>query len=214
MHYGAFANRKDAAIKLAKVIAPSPDISTDTLILGLVRGGAVIASELAKRLSLGWDVYTVRKIGAPSQPEFAVGAICEQGTYVFNHDVLNYFGLGSDWQSEAVADAKGACDVLQNALRGGAPLVGLADRDVILCDDGMATGLTMQVAIEGVRSQGVKSVAVAVPVLSSDALDLLDSMHVHPYYLGCPDDFRAVGLYYQDFSAVDTLEVIRLLAAR
>lgn len=214
MRFGAFKDRKHAAAKLADLIAKPPAVSPDTLLLGLVRGGAVVASELAGRLGLAWDIYVVRKIGAPAQREYAVGAVCEQGAFIFNHDVLEHFGLASDWQAEAISLAQSSCTKLQTELRRGKPLCELAGRDVILCDDGMATGLTMQVAIEGVRSEGANSICVAVPVLSTDALKLLRAIDVQGYYLGCPKDFRAVGLYYQDFRPVETEDVGRLLAGR
>ena len=214
MQYGALANRKDAGAKLACLLKNAPGVSPASIILGLVRGGAVVAAELASRLGLHWDIYIVRKIGAPHQEEFAVGAICEQGTYIFNHEVLEHFDLSSNWQAKAITKAQAKCQKLQTELRHGKPLLELSSREVILCDDGMATGLSMQVAIEGVRSLGASSVSVAVPVLSNSSLKMLNSMDVQGHYLACPQDFRAVGLYYQDFRPVETKELAQLLAAR
>jgi putative phosphoribosyl transferase len=159
-------------------------------------------------------VFIVRKVGAPDQPEYAVGAVCENGRYITNQSALDMLGLDDDWVSNSVMDAAARCNKLSIELRAAAPAPRIKDRDIVLVDDGIATGLTMRAAIAGARSAGASRIIVAVPVLSPDALAMLRSMGLEICYLSAPAGFRAVGQYYSSFDPVAASQVVELLAAR
>jgi predicted phosphoribosyltransferase len=186
----------------------------DSIVLGLVRGGAVVARAVAAACSLPWDVFVVRKIGAPDQPEYAVGAVCETGRYITNQSAIDLMHLDDEWVNRAVEAATARCLALSRELRTEVSAPDLEQKRVVLVDDGIATGLTMRAAIAGVRRSSAREVLVAVPVLAPDALRMLRSLEVPAIYLAAPAGFRAVGQYYADFRPVTTTEVVELLSER
>jgi putative phosphoribosyl transferase len=209
-----FADRAQAGQLLAETVRSELAPPPDTLVLGLVRGGAVVAASLAGAAGLAWDVLIVRKIGAPRQPEYAIGAYAESGAYLLNEEVIEQMGLAQAWRDVALRQAARECAALHAELRGATPPPALSGRCVILTDDGMATGLTMLAALDAARRAGASEVCVAVPVLSRDGPALLREARVRFTYLACPPDFHAVGQFYHDFTPVSSSEVRELLAAR
>lgn len=209
-----FADRREAGRRLGLLarerLAPPPH----ALALGLVRGGAVTACHLASAAGLQWDILIVRKIGAPHQPEYAAGAYAEGGAYFLNDEAVQYLNLSQAWINRAVQRAAEECRELQRELRGSEDAPDLRGRDIILTDDGMATGLTMHAAIETSRRAGAASVSVAIPVLARDALLMLEDARVPHCYISCPPSFHAVGQFYVDFSPVTSDEVRELLDSR
>lgn len=208
------ADRAQAGQLIADAVRTELAPPADALVLGLVRGGAVVAAHLAKAAGLAWDVLIVRKIGAPRQPEYALGAYAESGAYLLNEDVIEHMGLAQSWRDGALRHAAQECAALHTELRGAAPPPALHGRYVILTDDGMATGLTMLVAVDAARRAGASDVCVAVPVLARDGPALLREALVRFVYLACPPDFHAVGQFYQEFMPVSSSQVRELLAAR
>ncbi|MDG4763087.1 phosphoribosyltransferase family protein [Solwaraspora sp. WMMD406] len=202
-----FQDRRDAAEALAEQLttfAGRPDVT----VLGLLRGGAPIAAVVARRLDVTFDVLVIRKLGLPSAPEVAFGAIGPGGVQVLNREIADQLDAG---QRDRVVAAETAELLRREQLfRRGRPPLRLAGRTVVLVDDGLATGATARAAIAVSRGLGATRVVLAVPVGSAAAVaDLageVDEM-VCPV---CSDDFRAVGQYYVDFHQVSDEEVAAL----
>jgi putative phosphoribosyl transferase len=202
----AFHDRFDAGRRLAEALRarPAPD-----LVVGLARGGVQVAFEVARALGAELDVVAVRKVGHPWQPEYAIGAVAPGGgVYVRASD-----GLTEGEIAEAVTRAAAAADALDRTLRGGRPPVSLAGRDVLLVDDGLATGATMIAAARWARAAGARRVAAAVPVGAASTVELVRR---EVDELVCPsqvDGFGAVGFWYEEFPQLEDEDVLRLLRA-
>ena len=209
-----FANREEAGTRLGSLLAARYELGSEALILGLVRGGAVIADSAAKQCSLPWDVIVVRKLGAPSQPEYAIGAYAEAGGIILNHDAIKQLGIGKKWLDEAIINSADSCANLAQELRGSKPPVDLEGKLVVLIDDGIATGLSMLAAIESAQANDAKEVLVAAPVIAPATKQLIEDMGVTCVCLTSPRSFRAVGQFYRDFQPVTTEVVKHLLDAR
>lgn len=209
-----FENRMEAGRQLARRLREWPGLGVDPLVLGLVRGGAEVAASLAAELSAWWDVFIVRKIGAPQQPEYALGALAETGHYLLNQPVLDQLELGRPWVDSALSQAQAQCRRLAAELRGTEQPPQFAGRHVLLTDDGVATGFTMHAAVNAVSAGGAASVLVAVPVIAPDTLAEFQEAGITCCCLAAPRGFRAVGQYYRDFSEVATADVRQLLAGR
>jgi putative phosphoribosyl transferase len=211
VRYRVFQDRRDAGQALVSEIRRC-DLQ-DPLILGLPRGGIPVAFEVATALGAPLDVIVVRKLGAPFQPELAIGAIASGGIRVLNEDVLRLFpDLGDDDIERIAARESLELERRERQYRGEHPFPALADRDVVLIDDGLATGATMLAAVKAVRSRDPASITVAVPTGSTSAVDKLSALTDRLICLETPPDFRAVGLYYVDFAQTSDAEVRELLA--
>lgn len=183
----------------------------NALVLGIPRGAVPMAQRVAERLDAELDVVLVRKIGMPGQEEFALGAVDEAG-HVFLPAAPEAFGV--DRRS---VDVLAKREVARLAQRRAAytPMRHPIDprgRDVIIVDDGAATGASMVAAIESVRSRGAARVIAAVPVASSEAAALIRSRADDAVILSEPDSFMAVALWYGDFSEVSDAEVLATLS--
>jgi len=206
-----FYDRKEAGRALAIELAQYEG-REDTIVLGLARGGVVVAYEPAKALSLSLNVVVPRKIGAPGNSELAVGSIMENGEGVFNQSIINALGVS---QSYIVAEIKKERALAQQRLtlyRQYTPLPTIKDHTVILVDDGIATGSTMLTAVKAMRQAGAESVIVAAPVSSNEAYLLLTEEADEVYCPYVMENFFGVGLYYQCFGQTDDQEVVRLLS--
>ncbi len=203
-----FDDRADAArqlsLRLTAYAAEHP------LVLAIPRGGVPLGRVIADALHAPLDVVLVRKIGAPFNPEFAVGSIGESGAiYVADHAARA--GANADWlNSEAarqlalIRRRRAAYSVLR------APIA-VAGRTVILVDDGLATGATARAAIHEIRRQSPARLVMAVPVAADDAASAIASLVDDFISLQTPPDFRGVGQFYRDFDQVDDATVTRLL---
>jgi predicted phosphoribosyltransferase len=208
-----FRDRTDAGHQLSSSLghyARKPE----TIVLGLPRGGVPVAYEIARDLGLPLDVLVVRKVGAPGQPELAMGAVASGGARVLNDDVLAHFA-DADAVFAAVAEREmlelERREALFRATRG--PLE-VADRTCIVIDDGLATGATMEAAVRALRALGATRIVVAVPVASREAVSRLRRRADEVVCLLQPPWFRAVGQWYDDFEQTSDDEVARLLALR
>jgi len=182
------------------------------LILGLPRGGIPVAFEIAKALDAELDTLVVRKLGAPFQPELAVGAIASGGIKVLNEDVLNRAsGLNESVLEKIIEREKLELARREFAYRGDREHSPLAGRNVVLVDDGMATGATMRAAALAVRSQRPAKLIVAVPTASQDALEMIEALADEVICLEAPPHFYAVGEWYRHFGQTTDDEVRRLL---
>ena len=184
----------------------------DAVVLGLPRGGVAVAAEVGRALDAQLDIVVARKLGVPWQPELAFGAVAP-GVVVLQHDVLDAIGLEQDEIDLAATRELARLGPLTERYRGEAPAVLLADRTVIIVDDGLATGATATAAARSVRQHGPRRVIVAVPVGAGPTVAALRAEVDDVVCLIVPDAFHAVGLYYDDFAPVRDEEVCELLAA-
>ena len=203
-----FADRRDAGRALGKPLARRP--LTAPLVLGLARGGVVVAAEVARFLGAPLDVLVVRKLGLPGQPELAMGAIAAVGDAVeavLVESVLVAAGVGEQAFEKVCRDELRELRRREAAYRGDRVPVSLAGRDVVLVDDGLATGATMRAAVVAVRSGLPARVTVAVPVGAPRARDGLAALVDDVVCLVAPTSFRAVGQAYGDFAQTSDDEV-------
>ncbi|GHD44716.1 phosphoribosyltransferase [Thalassobaculum fulvum] len=206
-----FADRFDAGRRLAEALQHLAD--RDPVVLALVRGGLPVAFEVAKALAAPLDVVLVRKIGAPSQPELAVGAVVDgaQPEIVSNPEIMAMLGLS---QSYVEAEAKrqlAEIDRRRAAYLRGRPPVEVHGRTAIVVDDGIATGATTRAALHAVRRRQPSRLVLAVPVAPPDTLERLAADADEIVCLDRPEPFGAVGYFYNDFTQVSDREVVDLL---
>jgi predicted phosphoribosyltransferase len=207
-----FADRRDAGQALAAALRDD-DPLRDPVVLGLPRGGVVVAAEVAAALGAPLDVVLVRKLGLPEQPELAMGAIAAVGDAVETVRTVAA-ARGGAAAFEAVRERELAeLRRRERTYRAGLEPVPLAGRDVVLVDDGLATGATVRAAVAAVRGQGPASLTVAVPVGSPRACRELQPEVDRLVCLEAPGTFRAVGQAYCDFTATEDEEVVAALAA-
>ena len=186
----------------------------DPIILGLPRGGIPLAYEVAVALRAPLDTIVVRKLGVPSQPELAFGAIASGGIRVINDDVVgSLFSLDEDTIEAIAGQEMAELRRREQAYRLDRPYPELAGKDVVLVDDGLATGATMRAAAEAVNSKSPSSVIVAVPVGSASAVARLEAIVDRVICLESPASFYAVGQFYSDFRQTSDDEVRELLRA-
>src|SRR2546429_63803 len=190
---GRFRDRAEAGRLLGERLGPLAGRG-DVVVLALPRGGVPVAREVARALGAPLDVFLVRKLGLPGQPELAMGAIASGGTRVLNEELVRELRL-DDALIERVAEREEAELVRrEQAYRGERPPPDLRDRTVVLVDDGLATGATMRAAVAAVRSREPERVVVAVPTAPPHALNELRPEVGELVWLIAPDPFYAVGL--------------------
>ena len=187
----------------------------DVIVLALPRGGVPVAYEIAKSLKAPLDVFVVRKLGVPYQPELAMGAIASGGIRVLNEDLLRYLEI-SPAEIEAVATREQReLERRERLYRGGRPMAEVRDRIVILVDDGIATGTTMRSAVLALKQQQPARIIIAVPTAAQSSCDeyQADADRIQCMCLMTPEPFFAVGLWYENFSQTSDGEVRDLLAS-
>jgi putative phosphoribosyl transferase len=211
-----FADRRDAGRALAEALQPHVgERPGDAVVLGLPRGGVVVAAEVAAALGAPLDVLVVRKLGLPWQPELAMGAIAAVGDVVETvrtEAVLAATRVGPETFEEVRAEEVAELRRREVAYRGGRPAVQVGGRWVLLVDDGLATGSTMRAAVVAVRRQAPARIVVAVPVGSPTACAALAPEVDDVVCLSAPESFRAVGQAYADFAPTSDDEVRDALA--
>lgn len=202
-----YANRQEAGQKLARALERYR--GEDVVVLALPRGGIVLGAEIAKAIGAALDVELVRKISHPFSPEYAIGAVVRGEKPVVNEDEA----ADEAWLKRAVADEQLVNENRYELYYGdGYEPVPLKSKTVIIVDDGIATGLTMEAAVRAVQKKQAKHVVVAVPVAPADSIATLQGLADEVVVLDSPDDFLgSVGAHYQDFPQVDDDEVRSLL---
>ena len=204
-----FMDRTDAGRHLARSLEWLR--GSDSVVLGLPRGGVPVAFEVATALGAPLDVIVVRKLGVPYQPELAMGAIGEGGIRVSNDEVIRRGGITS--QEIATVEQRERADLEQQArqFRAGRPHIGIAGRTAVIVDDGVATGSTAAAACQVARQLGASRVILAVPVGAPESLAALRNECDEVVCLYAPAFFMAVGTFYDDFRHVPDQEVTDLL---
>lgn len=203
-----FKNRQAAGKLLATKLEKFFN-KPNTVILGLPRGGVVVAAEVARALNLPLDIVVPRKIGAPENPEYAIGAITEHGESVWNQAEVKR--IDRQWLEQKIKAEQAEAERRRKTYRGDSKPLNLIGKTVILVDDGIATGLTMKVAALSVKSQGAKFIIIAAPVGAPDSVDELKSEVQEIYILDQPTFFGAVGAFYEEFKEVSDGEVIEMM---
>jgi len=184
----------------------------DPVVLGLPRGGVPVAAEVARALGAPLDVLVVRKVGAPFQPELAVGAVAE-GVTALSEELIAQLGIRRV-DVEAIAEAeRGEVARRTERFRRAAPRLDLRGKTAVIVDDGIATGATARAAAEVARKLGAAKVVVAAPVSSLEARRSLRGLADEVVALDYPEPFMAVGCWYDDFRQTTDEEVVQLLAA-
>jgi putative phosphoribosyl transferase len=205
-----FADRTDAGRKLAGELARFAN-EKNLLILALPRGGVPVAFEVARSLRAPLDVFVVRKLGVPGQEELAMGAIASGGVRVLNEDIIRSLDIFEDQIARVAANEQRELERREFVYRSGRSAPELADRTVILVDDGLATGATMRAAVHAVKALNPRKIVVAVPTAAPDTCSLLGKMVDEIICLITPSPFGGVGAWYRDFSQTSDGEVQRLL---
>jgi erythromycin esterase-like protein/predicted phosphoribosyltransferase len=184
----------------------------DVVVLALPRGGVPVGFEIARALEAPLDVFLVRKLGVPGHEEVALGAIATGGTRVLNTRAIESLNIPVEWIEAIDAKERRELERRERVYREGRPPPELAGRTVILVDDGLATGSTMWAAVHAVRQEDPARVLVAVPVADPDVCEAMREVADEVVCLMTPKPFRAVGVWYEDFSQTSDAEVRELLA--
>ncbi len=204
-----FGDRRDAGRRLADALVGRVDESA--VVLALPRGGVPVAAEVARSLGLQLDVIVVRKLGVPSHPEYAMGAIGELGVRILDGDVIRSTGVSDEELARVEAAERAELDRRAHRYRGDRPALPLVGRTAVLVDDGMATGSTALAASQVARLLGASKVVLAVPTASERAVVELRRAVDEVVCVHVPPDFRSVGQWYDDFSQTTDDEVEQLL---
>ncbi len=206
-----FLNRKHAGKLLAEKLAAMPFEKTNTIVLAIPRGGVPVGYEVAKQLNLPLDIILVKKLGAPHYPELAIGSVSEDNETYYNQQLLKELKIDSKSIDHIKDLALIKLQEIGFALRaGGAPL-NLKGKNIIVVDDGIATGSTMEFVIQVLKKRMVGNITVATPVSSADSVEKLNKQVDRVIVLNTPNPIYSVDEWYGDFSQVETDEVKGLL---
>jgi len=204
-----FRDREDAGRKLARALTEF--VGSQVVVLGMPRGGVVVANEVAEALGAPLDVVVTRKIGAPGEPEFALGAVTQEGDVIVDRRAVESVGTTAEYlQEEAQRKRAEVIERMRN-LRGDRPYPDLEGKTVIIVDDGMATGNSMRAAVQSVGRRCPKEVLVAVPVAPSETVSEFSREGTRVVCIEQPRFFFAIGQFYNSFEQVEDSEVRRLL---
>ncbi len=206
-----FRDRTDAGQQLAELLSASPP-DAGTVVLVLPRGGVPVGLEIATRWGLPMEPLVVRKLGVPEFPEFAMGAMAADGVRVIDQELVRRLHLSDAAVEQVIQRECAEIKERDRCYRISVPLASLRGRSVILVDDGMATGSTMQAAIAALHRVQAGSITVAVPVLAREALLKVAPLVSRVLWLTCPSSFESVGQAYLDFRQLHEDEVIAQLS--
>jgi len=206
-----FQNRNDAGLRLAKKLRAYAG-RDDVLVLGIPRGGVPVAFHVAAELGAPLDVFVVRKLGAPSQPELAFGAIASGGIRIIDAQIVEAMEISQAQIERIVEEEQRELHRREHAYRGGRAPLKLEGKTVILVDDGIATGASTRAAIAALRQLKPARIVLAAPVAPASTCRGLKGEIDDLICLHTPETFYAIGEFYEDFSQVPDEEVTTLLA--
>jgi predicted phosphoribosyltransferase len=210
-----FPNRSEAGQKLAqklKEVLGEQKAVNKLLILAIPRGGVVIGRQIADFLKCPMDVIITKKIGAPGNPELAIGAVGTVGEPVIDEALAERVGADENYLKNKIEKIKENIEVQEKEFRQDKLPLDLKDKVVVITDDGVATGSTIKAAIEVVCQSNPQKIIVAIPVIARDALKEIENLADEVIYLEAPELFFAVGQFYQEFEQVSDETVKKLLS--
>ncbi|MFZ0157935.1 MAG: phosphoribosyltransferase family protein [Kineosporiaceae bacterium] len=207
-----FIDRQDAGRRLAERLTSLR--GQDVVVLGLPRGGVPVAYEVARALGAPLDVIVVRKLGVPYMPEFAMGAVGEGGVRIVDDRIVADARIDPAALRSVVAREQAEVDRRLALLRAGSPALPLSGRIALLVDDGIATGATAMAACQVARAHGARQVILAAPVAPQDRVPALLEVADDVVCVEEPENFRAIGYFYDDFSPTPEEDVVALLRRR
>jgi putative phosphoribosyl transferase len=205
-----FEDRTDAGRKLAEQLTPYVT-QPDMIVLGIPRGGVVVAAEVAVRLDAPLDVFLLRKLGVPGCEELAFGAIASGGTRVLDLETIEAVGLSETDIEQVTNDERRELERRESAYRTNQPPLDVQGKTVILVDDGIATGSSMRAGIQALQQLQPRRIVVAVPVAPQRTCALLKSEVDELVCVQTPPFFHAIGQFYEDFEQVSDEEVLAAL---
>ncbi len=204
-----FQDRRDAGCRLAKRLLHYRD--ENPVVLALPRGGVPVGAEISRALDAPLDIIVARKLGAPGQPELAIGAIAPGGVRLINERLVRRLGIPEDWIEQTAEKELAEVQRRMRRFRKDRPASQVIDRSVILVDDGIATGMTARAAIQAIHTEEPRRIILAVPVCEKETAEKLSQEIDELVCLEIPADLWAIGLWYRDFHQVPDEEVIDLL---
>lgn len=206
-----FHDRREAGLLLAEKLGGYAD-RPDVLVLGLPRGGVPVAAQVASKLHAPLDVFVVRKLGLPGQPELAMGAIASGGVRVLNAEIAWRLRIPREVVDAVAAHEQRELERRERAYRDDLPAPEVRGRTVILVDDGIATGSTMTAAITALRQMQAGRIVVATPTIARETRDRMRAAADEVVAVIVPEEFYGVGQWYDDFSQTTDEEVREILA--
>ena len=204
-----FQDRKDAGARLAQKLSDLSFALHPHLVIALPRGGVPVADKIAKSFDFPLDILVVKKVGHPFDPEYAMGAVTDTGV-VFKNSKTTYNMSALEEEDLYNTHVKMAQEKALK-FRKGKPPRSLLNQEIILVDDGIATGATMEVAIKYLKTQDVNSISIAVPIAEANAIERLTPLVNQVIILQMPIIFHSVSQAYQDFPQTEDKEVINIL---
>ncbi|MEA4882787.1 MAG: phosphoribosyltransferase [Clostridia bacterium] len=206
-----FADRDEAGARLAQLVSARRPNWKDPIVLGLPRGGAPVAEYVADALHAELDIVIARKIGAPGNPEVAIGAIGPSGERVMDDRLQHVLGVGAPYIDGEIEKEMAEIRRREAKYRGMRPKPRFDGRDVVLVDDGIATGYTVMAAARHIRRHEPRSLMIATPVCPADRIPDLRAEADEVACISFPTDFMAVGQFYRVFGQVSDSEVLTVL---
>ena len=204
-----FLDRTDAGEKLTDSLAKFKN--EDVIVLAVPRGGLSIAYDTIKRFGFKWDLIIPRKIGAPHNKEFAIGAVSVDGSYFLNNDYVKMLGISQDYIEKEVSEQINEIKRRMKEYRGMDTFPEVKDKTAIIIDDGIATGFTILAVIKAVKKQGAKKIILAIPVGPRETIEEFKEIVNEVICLYIPEKFYAVGSYYENFEQVTDVEVFKII---
>lgn len=211
MNRALFRNRVEAGKRLGEALKDLK--GSDLIVLGIPRGGVVVANEVANALGAPLDVIVTRKISPPGEPEYALGAVTQEGEVMLDRQAAETLGADRDYLDSEIARKREEVRERTLKFRGDVSFPSLAGKVVVVVDDGIATGSSVEAAVMSIKKRKPKEVVIAVPVAPSDAVEALADGGDRVVCLETPRFFFAIGEFYRDFEQVSDEEVRRILDA-